>query len=294
MTEVPIRIAAFYYFKNVSEEQLQSYSQKICLKGQELDIRGLVICGNEGINFTVEGKPWNVDQFLKTVYELYGVENPSVKYSSAEKHVFRKFKVQLRDEIVTTGFETPFPDESSDNHLSPAEWDRVMKEEDVVVLDTRNDYETKIGVFRGAVDPNIKVFSEFPEFVENSGIPKDKKVLMYCTGGIRCEKGIYEMQRQGYENVYQLKGGILNYLKEFPNQEFEGECFVFDGRISVDQDLKPSTKYVFCPHCGDPAETHIECAHCDIEAIICEKCIATGIDTCSKNCAYHQKRVANL
>ena len=117
-------------------------------------------------------------------------------------------------------------------------------------------------------------------------------MLIFCTGGIRCEKGILEMQRRGFNNVYQLEGGILNYLEKKPGQEFEGECFVFDHRVAVDQDLKPSARYKLCPHCGQPAETKIECGRCDSEAFVCGDCLTQNFkaNTCSKNCAYHFER----
>jgi UPF0176 protein len=181
------------------------------------------------------------------------------------------------------------PPDGKNHHLSPAEWNRVMKEEtDYVMIDTRNWYEHKIGTFKGALNPDIEKFTDFPEYIEAQGIEKDKKMLIYCTGGIRCEKGILELQKQGYDNVFQLDGGIINYMKEFPNDQFEGECFVFDHRVALDQNLAPSIKYGLCPHCGQPSEIKIECKRCDSEELICVDCGKEEFkkDTCSKNCAY--------
>jgi UPF0176 protein len=156
------------------------------------------------------------------------------------------------------------------------------------MIDTRNWYEYKIGTFQGALNPDIEKFTDFPEYIEKQGISKDKKMLIFCTGGIRCEKGILELQQQGYEKVYQLEGGILNYLAQYPRDEFKGECFVFDHRVAVDQNLSPSKNYVLCPHCGQPGDTSIVCKRCDHEDKICESCaqLTYKKETCSKNCAH--------
>ena len=140
-------------------------------------------------------------------------------------------------------------------------------------------------MFKGAVDPNLKQFDEFPEYVNNCNIPKDKKVMMYCTGGIRCEKACLEMKRQGYQHVYQLKGGILQYIKECPNQKYQGECFVFDHRTAVNQDLAPSEQYRLCPHTGDPGDVTITCRNCGKEGVVHKACVGKEeYETCCKDC----------
>lgn len=156
------------------------------------------------------------------------------------------------------------------------------------MIDTRNWYETKIGTFKGAVNPKIDVFTEFPKFISEQAIKKDEKLLIFCTGGIRCEKGILQLQEAGFNDVYQLDGGILNYLKEYPNDQFEGECFVFDHRVAVDQELKPTKTYDLCPHCGQPAATTIDCKRCDTKQAVCDDCqtLEWKKETCSKHCAH--------
>lgn len=161
----------------------------------------------------------------------------------------------------------------------------MLESEDTVLLDTRNSYETAIGKFRGAVDPGIEAFHEFPGFIQKAGLPKNKTVMMYCTGGIRCEKALLEMEKQGYEHVYQLEGGILAYLEQFPDKNFEGECFVFDHRVAVDQHLRPSTVYGLCPHCGHAGNVEIRCS-CGTVQKVCSTCYSTASrKTCSKRCA---------
>jgi UPF0176 protein len=215
------------------------------------------------------------------------------KDSVSDKAPFRRFKVKIREEIVTTGIPEMMPPDGKNHHLSPAEWNRVLKEEadDIVMIDTRNWYEYKIGTFKGAMNPNIEKFTDFPQYIEAQGISKDKKMLIFCTGGIRCEKGILELQKQGYDNVFQLDGGIINYMKEYPRDQFEGECFVFDHRVALDQDLQPSKKYGLCPHCGQPSEIKIDCKRCDSEELICVDCAELEFkkDTCSKNCVHQFK-----
>lgn len=284
-----IQIATFYKFLNLTDEQVETTKNAILTEGGRLGILGLFILGNEGVNTTFSGTPEGVEQFKAFLTKTFG-DDLMFKDSFAEKHPFHDLKVKIREEIVTLDRPGMVP-RGKDRHLSPAEWHKLLEQEDVVVLDTRNDYEYEIGHFKNAINPKIHEFNEFPEYLKKSGIDKDKKVLIYCTGGIRCEKAILEMEQQGYKNVYQLDGGILNYLKEFPNQGYEGECFVFDYRVAVDQELKPTRNYRLCPHCGDPAQTKIECVQCGIPSIVCDECLQKSDEyrTCSKNCAHHKR-----
>jgi UPF0176 protein len=284
-------VTTFYKFLNLTDlSKVQSDLEK---KAAELDIKGLIIIGKEGFNSTCAAT--STESFLawKNFIRLY-FDAPKLffKDSESRKAPFRRFKVKVREEIVTTGIPEIMPPEGKNHHLSPEEWNKVLKEEsDFVMIDTRNWYEYKIGSFKGAINPNIEKFTDFPQYIEQQGISKDQKMLIFCTGGIRCEKGILELQKQGYENVFQLEGGIINYIKEFPNDQFEGECFVFDHRVALDQELQPSKKYGLCPHCGQPSEVEITCKRCDTQGLICVDCAKLEYkqDTCSKNCAYQYK-----
>lgn len=281
-------VTTFYKFKTLENpEQVKIDLEN---KAQELYVKGLIIIGTEGFNATVSCPiPENFAHFQEFIKAYFEIPDLFFKDSVSHKAPFRRFKVKVREEIVTLGTPELVPSYEKNHHLSPAEWNRVLKEEkDILLIDTRNWYETKIGTFKGAINPKIDKFTEFPDYVEEHKIPKDKKMLIFCTGGIRCEKGILEMQRQGFKNVYQLDGGIINYIKEFPNDQYEGECFVFDHRVALDQDLKPTSKYGLCPHCGQPSNTPVTCKRCDTEELICEDCaeLEWKKDTCSKNCAY--------
>jgi len=253
-----------------------------------LQISGLIITACEGANGTVAGTPDNIEKFKKKLSLTLQSNEIKFKDSWAFKNPFRRFKVKTRQEIVSIGSTELFPELTHNHHLSPTEWNEVLEKEDVLLVDTRNKYETELGVFQGAIDPNINTFQEFPEYIQKANFPKDKKILMYCTGGIRCEKAILEMQRQGYENVYQLEGGILKYLEQYPDHHYKGECFVFDHRVSVDQKLEPSKEYFLCAHCGNPGKEIYECGNCGQLSKICKNCSQNAeLKTCSKNCAYH-------
>lgn len=282
-------VTTFYKFFQIEDPgALQTTLEEAA---QKLDIQGLIIIGHEGINSTLSSaNPESLEQFKNFIRKL--TVDPQLFFKDSVSNVapFRRFKVKIRTEIVTLGTPELIPSKASNHHLSPREWNQVLKEEsDFVLIDTRNWYETKIGTFVGAVNPMTDKFTEFPEFMEMNNFAKDKKTLIFCTGGIRCEKGILELQRRGYENVFQLEGGILNYLKEYPNDQFAGECFVFDHRVALDQQLKPSQIYHLCPHCGQPGKLKIDCKRCEATAYICEDCEKLDFkkDTCSKNCAHH-------
>jgi UPF0176 protein len=289
-----ITVASFYRFFPVADTAV--LEQRLESWGAEYGLKGLVIIASEGLNATVSGEAQNLKTFIARLETELGFTEPLfAKYSEAPKIPFRLFKVKIRSEIVTTARPDLSPlnfQTEKNTHLSPSQWNEVLKnDKDVFLVDTRNWYETKIGTFQGAVDPKIEEFTDFPKFMREQNLPKDKKVLMFCTGGIRCEKGILEMQADGFENVYQLEGGILNYLQQFPNDLFEGECFVFDHRVAVQQNLEPTERYSLCPHCGQPATVTVACRRCDHESQICESCAQKTDDvaalTCSKNCAHH-------
>jgi UPF0176 protein len=285
-------VSAFYKFVSVAPDRLEALREQLEQFAEACALKGLIVLGSEGINATIAGSAQTIAAFEALLPEMFGTCEFTFKHSQADKVPFARFKVDLRPEIVTIGDLSISSTESVGTYLSPEEWHHaLLNDPDVVLVDTRNDYETDIGVFEGAIDPRIGKFSEFGDFVEKQGLPKDKKLFLYCTGGIRCEKAVPEVKRLGYENVYQLEGGILKYLEEFPHGKFKGECFVFDHRVAVDQNLQPTQTYKLCPHCGNPSKDRCVCSLCGKDAPVCHRCAAReDLRTCSKNCAHHAGR----
>lgn len=286
-------IKTFYSFTPQNESALEALKTSLETSAEKTETIGLVILGKEGFNTTVASSDEaQLDTFIGMLKDILQIKEMSmIKKSFSDKRPFRRFDVKVRPEIVTFDREDYVPS-GSHRHLSPADWNTMMAREDVVVIDTRNDYEVKIGKFKKAIDFKIEEFTDFPKHLKTLDTDREKPHLIYCTGGIRCEKAIYELEAQGFKNVYQLEGGILNYLEQFPNQEFEGECFVFDSRVAVDQELKPSEKFSLCPHCGDISSEDVTCLKCDSPAKLCVKCATLSqeqkdLQTCSKNCRYH-------
>jgi UPF0176 protein len=281
-------ITAYYKFIPIADiDKTKAFFLKIT---KDTNTKGLIVLAPEGFNSTVSNKSLDsLGKYKQALLDHFKLDKLNFKDSTAEAAPFRRLVIKTRPEIVTTGNTDLSLQTTQNHHLSPSEWNQMIEKEKPIIIDTRNWYEYKIGTFKGALNPNTEKFTEFPQYMDSLKIEKDQKVLIFCTGGIRCEKGILELQEKGYSEVYQLDGGILNYLKEKPNDKFDGECFVFDHRVAVDQNLNPSQQYALCPHCGQPGKTQIDCKKCDTPAMICEDCstLKWKMDTCSKNCAHH-------
>lgn len=294
MRRMTYTVLSFYKFTPLSVDEAQTWLTRFDDLQRQFRFRGLVLLGKEGINGTISGSQDLMEKMKRLLQEVppfLNLKDEDFKWSKSDFQPFLKFKIKIKEEIVTLGRPDLVPQSENNFHLTPEQWHETLQKEDVVLIDTRNDYEFEMGTFKGSINPHTREFNAFPEFIKNSNLPKDKKILIFCTGGIRCEKAILEFQEQGYDNVYQLKGGILKYLEKFPNQEFTGECFIFDDRVAVDQHLNPTSVYRLCPHCGDPSKNKINCVRCDSEAFICDKCYPNELFkiTCSKNCAHHYK-----
>lgn len=291
MSTPEFAVSAFYHFTRIAPEQLEGVREQFEGLAESTGLKGLIVLGGEGINATIAGTDEAVQEFHSLLRRIFPNADYTPKESRAAKIPFARFKVDVRPEIITTKDLSISSEESRGTHLTPREWhEMIANDPDVVLVDTRNDYETEVGVFQGAIDPQIKKFSDFQRYVEEQGLPKDKKLFLYCTGGIRCEKAVPEVKRLGYDDVYQLEGGILRYLEEYPNGFFKGECFVFDHRVAVDSNLQPSKTYKLCPHCGNPAKEAIACVKCGKDTVVCHRCVdREERKTCSKNCAHHTK-----
>lgn len=285
----PYSISSFYHFAPLSQDEINTIANDLRAVGQEFELGGMVLLAPEGINGTIFAQNDDrnlVCRFKEMLQSYEPFQAIRFKDSYAQLPPFRRFTVSLRRQIVTMGAKTFVPIHEDASYLTPEAFDARLKgSEPVTLLDTRNHYETAIGRFEGATDLGLSTFSEFPEAIRRRGLPKDRPVLMYCTGGIRCEKAASIMRQQGYKEVYQLKDGILNYLEHIQNGRFEGECFVFDRRCAVTHDLRPSERFGLCPHCGDPGDREIQCACCGTPSRVCSTCLRRPKGTfCSRTC----------
>ena len=280
-----IIVTTFFRFVNLAEEKEELREELFALSG----LKGLILIAGEGINGMVAGSEDAIARFRETLQARPKLAQMEYKDSFCAQNPFRRWKVELKDQVIA--YLDKFRPKGEHNHLSPSEWHALLTSgEELTVLDTRNHYETRVGTFKNAVDPQIEKFTEFTEYLDHCDLPKDQTTLIFCTGGIRCEKAILDMEERGFEKVYQLEGGILKYLEEYPEKEFEGECFVFDKRVALDQKLEPSQRYWLCPHCGDPGQLQTDCKRCGGPAQICSQCAPTN-PTCSKDCQYHYARL---
>ena len=236
------KVAAFYQFVPLPDfEALREPLRNMCVA---LGIKGIILLANEGINGTVAGSVVAIDALVKQLQTgaLFGgrLDKLELKFSTATEMPFVRMKVRLKKEIVTLGDIAVDPNDKVGTYVDPADWNALMDEPDVLVIDTRNAFEVEMGTFERALDPHLKSFGEFRQFTERALDPqKHKKIAMFCTGGIRCEKASSYLLSQGFEQVYHLKGGILKYLEDIPTAEsrWHGECFVFDQRVALGHGL---------------------------------------------------------
>ena len=232
-------IATFYQFAEFPE--FKKWKNKLGQWGKELNILGTMILAPEGINATISGPRDGVDKFLDHIREDPRFTDLNPRVAESTRSTFYRLRIITRPEIVTLGDSSINPNKAVGQYVNPKEWNALIRDPDVRVIDTRNEYEVKVGTFKGAENPHTDTFRQWPEYVEKElGSDKKQKIAMFCTGGIRCEKASSHLLDNGFEEVYHLKGGILNYLETVPPEEsdWDGECFIFDNRVSVTHGLK--------------------------------------------------------
>ena len=284
-------VAALYKFVSLEDyKALREPLLDTCLRA---GTRGTLLLAREGINGTIAGTREAIDTvlaFLRSDKRLEGLEH---KESFDDHMPFYRMKVKLKKEIVTMGVEAIDPNEVVGTYVEPRDWNALVNDPEVVLIDTRNDYEYGIGSFRGALDPQTTTFREFPAYVrENLDPARHKKVAMFCTGGIRCEKASAFMLREGFEEVYHLQGGILKYLEEIPEQEstWEGECFVFDNRVAVNHKLEKG-QYDQCYGCRHPITEADKLSDKYQKGICCPRCYQSLSDDQKDRFAERQKQI---
>ncbi len=234
-----IVIASFYKFVPLTD--FETMREPMLAKMRDINIKGTIILAAEGINGGFAGKREEMELFYQYMRGDSRFADLNFKETFDEQNPFDKAKVKLRKEIVTMGIQNVDPTKSVGIYLNPDEWHEFIKDPEVILIDTRNDYEFELGTFKNAINPDTENFREFPEYVEKHlQDKKDKKIAMFCTGGIRCEKSTAYLKEQGFEKVYHLQDGILNYIESIPEDEslWEGACFVFDDRVAVNHQLE--------------------------------------------------------
>ncbi len=245
-----VNIAGYKFEPLVDPIDLVSLYQKKC---DELELKGTMLISKNGINFSLAGTQQATDTIVAFLEEDNRFLNIPLKVTYSETQPFRRMKVRLKKEIISLGRKDINPRELTGERITPKDLKNLLdNEEDVLVLDTRNEYETRVGKFENAIDLNLDTFRDFPEAIES--LPeeyKDKQIVMYCTGGIRCEKASAVMMKAGFADVKQLEGGVLDYFKETGGAYWEGDCFVFDERVALDTKLN-ETDYIYCYICREP------------------------------------------
>ena len=243
MVAMPLKVAALYQFAALPD--FRELREPLRALAAGLGIKGSVLLAHEGINGTVAGDDDGIEMFVRELQHgpLFGgrLDNLELKFSAAVAMPFQRLKVRLKKEIVTLGVPGVDPNETVGTYVAPENWNALLSDPDVLLIDTRNNYEYAVGTFRGAVDPHTATFREFPDYVNQHLDPaKHKKVALFCTGGIRCEKATSFMRNQGFAEVYHLQGGILKYLEKIPAEKslWQGKCFVFDQRVALGHGLE--------------------------------------------------------
>lgn len=239
-----ISIVSFYSFTELNDLNILLY--ELLRIGKASYLKGTILLAKEGFNGSISGEFEKVNSFIDKLIELTKANNVNIKTNYANLHPFQKLRVKLKEEIIAMKVDDLPVNEKRGEYISPDKWDHFINQDDVLLLDTRNDYEVEIGGFKNAVNPNLTSFRQFPEWVEeNKKLLEGKKIAMFCTGGIRCEKTTAYLKHIGFNQVYHLEGGILQYLADTKNknQLWEGKCFVFDDRRAVNDDLTPAAGF---------------------------------------------------
>ncbi|MEK6937333.1 MAG: rhodanese-related sulfurtransferase [Nanoarchaeota archaeon] len=275
-------VSSFYKYVEIKNpEKFQIEQLDFCKK---LGVKGKVLVSKEGVNGSISGTEEQIKEYKKELTRNKLFKDLKFKDTISEEHPFRKTIVRVRKEIVSSGLKIELRNKGK--YISPEELNNLIESnEDFILLDARNNYESKIGKFRNALTPDIETFKEFRKAAKELNNFKGKKIVTYCTGGVRCEKASAFLKENGFSNVFQLEGGIINYINQFPDRHFQGRCFVFDDRLSIPTG-KNTKDITICELCHVPSGRYINCANkkCDNLFVCCEDCDLKFKHYCSKNC----------
>ena len=284
-------VTALYKF--VTLDNVEELRNPLLSVMEDNRIRGTLILAKEGINGTIAGTRQEMDTVIAWLKKDPRLSDLSYKESHTSKLPFKRCKVKLKKEIVTMGVEGIDPNQVVGTYVKPADWNQLISDPEVTVIDTRNDYEVNIGTFENAINPQTDTFREFPEYVsKHLDKEKNKKVAMFCTGGIRCEKSTAYLKEQGFEEVYHLQGGILKYIEEVPEQDsmWKGDCFVFDERVSVNHQLQKGN-YDQCHACRLPITAQDKTSDKYVRGVSCHHCYDKKSATQKHRFSERQKQI---
>ena len=294
------KIVSLYSFFPFQENLILDLKNKLLEIENENDLSGLLIFASEGINGTICAEKNVIDIVINLLNKFTDNRNLNMKVNFSKKKVFKKLKIKIKKEIVTMGVPEINPLKDTGTYIETANWNKVIKNQNTILIDTRNHYEVSIGTFKNSINPNTRNFSEFPKWVDDhlESQIEDKEatnIAMFCTGGIRCEKATSLLKKKGYKNIYQLKGGILQYLADISEEEnlFEGECFVFDKRVALDKRLYQGS-YSICHACGMPVSIQDQKRKEYREGVQCHFCINKFSDDDRKRFEERQKQIDSL
>lgn len=289
----PTQTVVCALYKFVILDDYETLRDPLLKTMKENDVKGTLLLAHEGINGTVSGSRTGINNLLKWLRADTRFSDIVFKESFDDATPFNRTKVKLKKEIVTMGVENIDPNKIVGTYVKPEQWNELISDPEVLLVDTRNDYEVKIGTFKDAINPDTKTFREFPEYVDKNLDPeKHKKVAMFCTGGIRCEKSTAFLKEKGFDNVYHLEGGILKYLEKIPEAQsmWQGECFVFDNRVAVNHQLEKG-QYNQCNACRMPITKEEQNSEHYIEGVSCPHCHDAHTDEQKARFAEREKQV---
>ena len=280
-------IFGFYKFKKL--KKLSTYKKELNNFFLKKNIRGTLIISSEGINGTISGKKKDLNLATSKIQKIFNFTNFDNKNMSINKfQPFHRSKIKIKNEVVPMGIK--IKSRKTDGHLSPKKWNQLICDKNTLLIDARKPFENEVGSFKNSLNPNITNFRQFPKFLKN--LDKRKSIAMFCTGGIRCEKASVFLEKKGFKNIYQLKGGIINYFKNVDKSEslWRGECFVFDNRISLNHNLKPGS-YSMCSGCRNPISKQDKKSKKYEEGVSCPKCHDTLTNTQKDRFRMRQKQI---
>lgn len=279
----------YCYTKIVDPEAFRVQHHLYCI---ENNLLGRIIIAEEGINGTISGLKTDCEKYMSHLHADQRFAHTEFKVETSPTHGFQKLNIRVKDEIVHSGLRHIDPNKKTGKYIEPHEFKKVKNDEDVIVVDVRSNYEHNVGRFKNAISFDIDNFRDFPDKVAELEQYKDKKVITYCTGGIKCEKASAYLLEKGFANVYQLHGGIIKYGIEEGGEDFEGKCYVFDNRIVADVNKVNPTIVSSCHICGDHSDRMVNCANpeCNKHVPICETCAEAMEGACSEKCKSHPRK----